>query len=505
MKPLIETGRRVLAGLVLAAGLTLVAPGVALADWARATSPHFEVYGEGPHDRLKAYVERLEVYDALLRSYHAVDPNQPAPPRLKIYLVHGTPLLHVVVPTLGAQVSGFYHAGPNDTYAMAIANPESEYVLRHEYAHHFMMQTFPAAYPAWLVEGYAEYFSTAEVTTDRVRYGVPGIRGANLADLQWVPFDRLLTVRPFELGTFREQAAYYAEAWIITHYFMSDAGRRSQLDAYLRQIGQGVEPVQAMETATGMSVARLQQTVLAYSRGSVPVYTVPAASFGRPEVTVEDLSPGEDALLLEDQRVTDGVSRADAAGELDRVRRLAAPFPDDPFARRALARAETTLGDLAVGQTLLNGLLAATPADAEVLRLLAANRVKAAKADDADRAALLHEARGYLVRALDAAPDDYRTLYAIGRLRRTAADFPTNNDIRVLHSALVLAPQVGQIRLDTAAAYLARGGGAIAADLLQPLANSPHEGAEVERARAMLAAIRAGSPVPEETPADDGE
>ena len=34
-------------------------------------------------------------------------------------------------------------------------------VLFHEYAHHFMLQYAPAAYPAWYVEGFAEVVSTA--------------------------------------------------------------------------------------------------------------------------------------------------------------------------------------------------------------------------------------------------------------------------------------------------------------------------------------------------------
>src|SRR5690606_17382921 len=33
-------------------------------------------------------------------------------------------------------------------------------VLKHEYAHHFMMQYFPGAYPGWYVEGYAETVAT---------------------------------------------------------------------------------------------------------------------------------------------------------------------------------------------------------------------------------------------------------------------------------------------------------------------------------------------------------
>ena len=45
-------------------------------------------------------------------------------------------------------------------------------VLFHEYAHHFMLHHFPAAYPAWYVEGFAEFFSVVAFPQDgSIEYG----------------------------------------------------------------------------------------------------------------------------------------------------------------------------------------------------------------------------------------------------------------------------------------------------------------------------------------------
>ena len=39
-------------------------------------------------------------------------------------------------------------------------------MLKHEYVHYFMMQHFPAAYPRWYVEGYAELLATLRLNED---------------------------------------------------------------------------------------------------------------------------------------------------------------------------------------------------------------------------------------------------------------------------------------------------------------------------------------------------
>jgi hypothetical protein len=54
----------------------------------------------------------------------------------------------------------------SDDYAMS-----ADVVLQHEYTHHFMNQYGNGAMPAWLVEGLAEYFSTANVDGEQVRLG----------------------------------------------------------------------------------------------------------------------------------------------------------------------------------------------------------------------------------------------------------------------------------------------------------------------------------------------
>ena len=106
-------------------------------------------------------------------------------------------------------------------------------MLFHEYAHHFMWQYAANAYPAWYIEGFAEYFATARFERRRIDLGnfSPG-RIASIVQGNWLPMDRVLFGQPRELD--REgMARYYAQSWLIAHYFYSTAERQAALRRYL--------------------------------------------------------------------------------------------------------------------------------------------------------------------------------------------------------------------------------------------------------------------------------
>ena len=151
--------RRILAAIGgLAAMLVLAAPGVASADWVKAESARFIVYGAGDERDVRAYAEKLEGFEEILRAYHGMAPNrrrrassrstgrgrQPAEPgqagrRRRPRAASTRPAWRGCTPWSAA------------TYG-------DDFILFHEYTHHFMHQHFPYGYPAWVVEGYAEYF-----------------------------------------------------------------------------------------------------------------------------------------------------------------------------------------------------------------------------------------------------------------------------------------------------------------------------------------------------------
>ncbi|WP_419320740.1 tetratricopeptide repeat protein [Caulobacter sp. ErkDOM-E] len=482
--------------------------------WLKAESPRFIVYSDGDERLLRDYVVKLELFDTLLRHLHNM-PLDGAPPRkLSIFLIRERAQFDVVWPGMPSSVSGFYTSSVGDIFAMAIRSRDDNTVVQHEYVHHFMLQYFPYGYPAWLVEGYAEYFGSAEVGRDTIAIGRNTGRGGNLEDIAWAPVRSVLAKRPYELkGT--DRAMFYAEAWLMTHYFMSDPVRYQQLTAYMKAVGSGDDPVKAMEAASGLSAEALQAKLRDYMRVKIQVVTHTLKGLPAPPVEVTALSKASDDLLLADFSLRrfglanddDEDEDEDSEGALEaraearslrakwRVAFLAdiqvraARYPGERLAELVLARAELALGDPEKGRVLIDAFTQARPDDAEGLELAGLARLAAGDRDEDHRAALYKEAGQLLGQAYKLDPTRYQTLYGYARSRSLDPKYPTPNVMAVLEEAQALAPQVSQITLATAQAMMLRDRDDEAAALLGPVANSPHGGAEAARARAMLKAL----------------
>src|SRR5688500_17306550 len=92
----------------LAALLTLGAPGAALADWVRAESDSFVVYGAGDERAVRAYAAKLEAFDDILRAYHGMAPDQAATRKFEVYLVASANQLRRIKPDANDSMGGFY-------------------------------------------------------------------------------------------------------------------------------------------------------------------------------------------------------------------------------------------------------------------------------------------------------------------------------------------------------------------------------------------------------------
>jgi hypothetical protein len=162
---------RWLAG-ALAAGMLW--PSMASADWLRAETDRFIVYSRGREAPLRSYAAKLMTFDAVLRAMSPT-PKQPLDRKLEVYLVGSQSELRRVRPNLPSTTRGFYTAGVRGTFAIAASGGadgvDTDDVLFHEYGHHFMLENFPAGYPGWFIEGWAEYFMATEIVGETVKVG----------------------------------------------------------------------------------------------------------------------------------------------------------------------------------------------------------------------------------------------------------------------------------------------------------------------------------------------
>jgi tetratricopeptide (TPR) repeat protein len=476
----------------IAALLAWAAP--AQARWLEAETPHFTVYSDGTEAKLREFARLLEDYDALLRLLTGT-PAEAAPTRLRVYLVRGPGALREVrdVPST---VAGMYVAAPGGSAAFAIRRDsggefgiEGEDVVLHEYAHHFMTQHYPYAYPAWYVEGFAEYLMTADFSPTRIEIGrfAPN-RGIWLAQRQWISAEDLLTKRVGELRG-DDRAMFYAQAWLAVHYINRTPGKLAALRAYLKALGAGTPAPEAFRAGFGTDFAGFQRELRRYAGGRM-TYTAfdRAAAAAAAPLTLRALPPAADDLLLPLASLRAGVGERWKAERLAQVRRDAARHPGDAFAERVLALAEAQLGDPAAAIGVADRLLARDPADPEAL-LAKATALAGQARDAADPRAALAQARQHFVRANKAAPNQVPILYGYA-LAQLQGGRPNRNILDVLLLCRRLAPQVTEIGLLTAHVAMTQGEFEAAENILRPIAYNPHGSELAAAAMRMIEAAR---------------
>lgn len=475
--------------------LLLALPVSAHAEWLLAETPHFRVYSEGPRKRLVEQAALLEDFHGLLQGRTGRGPPANAP-RLDVFLVDR---LEDATPwrKMGPNIAGYYRADRGRISVVAVDkdgdNPPAEsgntelsgqQILLHEYGHHFLLGTAGIAYPAWYVEGFAEYFSTAQFGRDAIEIGrISPNRGIWLAGANWLPMEKLLARTP-ALDRGSESAMFYAQSWLLTHYLFRTPGMRDKLVAYLTATASGADSVEAFKAHIDPDLAGFQHKLRRYL-DDTSFSRMPRSSGTPADIRVTELPPSADALLMRLVSLEHGLaeSRTDAALTDIRQRAAAAPAGDG-LAARTLALAELQRGNRAEARTMIDKLLTEAPDDPDLLRW----RAQAAGAGTEGFA----EARRYLTRAFAAAPNDWRTLHAYARLfQPTRRPLPTHA-LDVLLRAHELAPQVTEVVLDTAVALAQAGRMGDAATVLEPLAWSPHGGQAAELAERLLAKARAG-------------
>lgn len=463
--------------------------------WLRAESPSFVVYADSSEARLRELVEDLESFDALMRRLTEA-PAERSPTRLEIYVFRGPGSFSEAFPGVGSTVRGVYSADVDiiasyaifrDTYGL-----DAQDVLFHEYAHHFMYHYFANAYPAWYVEGFAEFVQTAAFERNRIVLGRSSQARADwLFAGSWLPMERLLTR---DLDDNEDVAKFYAQSWLLTHYLFTTPGKMEQFRAYVRALRLGGDAIGSFAEAFGVTPAEMQSELRRYLRRnpSALALTRPTA-VTHEAVTIATMPRSADTLLPISTRVRRGASGEDATRLLSRVRELVGPAPEDRFALITLANAEATLGDISRARTLLEVHVEAYPNDVEALYLLGFTYVREARdaksGDQArERSRLYAHARRYFVRAHRLDPNHVPTLcrYAETFSESAQTQVEAENTLNILLLARQLAPQVDEISINAASALMGHNRHAEAIPILRALAYDPHAGGNADTAQRML-------------------
>lgn len=479
---------RLLAVLVL-----FLLPQPLLAAWYKATSGHFTVYGEGSAESVRDYAEKLEKFEAVLAARTGLRTEANAN-RLVVFLVKGTDAVGKQMGVRGTNIAGFYSPRLWGTIAVVPRRSgdggendlSSQTVLFHEYAHHFMLQNAPVAYPRWYSEGFAEYFSTTAFKPDgTVQFGYPAKhRYYGLATLPPFSVQQLLVPDDREM-TDEETEAFYGWSWLLTHYLNFDPARKGQLTTYLKAFAGGTPPSVAATMAFGPT-DKLQKSLTAY-RNARRLSYVEWRGFKLPEggVAVKALTPSQNAAMPMYMRTfrpsRDKVEVGDAVAE---ARKLVEQYPKEPMALDALAEFELDAEQYDAAERANAAALAIQPNDARLL--LRSARIGIARLGTGGDATQWKAVRSLIVKANRAAPNDPFPLWEYYRWHHRAGAAMSPTAIDGLRRAVQLAPQVSELRFALGGEDLRGGDEATARRTLAPLLNDPHSAEVRQAAQALL-------------------
>ena len=207
--------------------------------WTYAASEHFEAYATGGDRKAREALTYFERVRAFFAQFLGLSPQTARPTRLIIF--SGDKQFAPYSP--GPLTAAFYQSGPDRDYIVMQSLDEDSYpIVVHEYAH-LIVKHSGAAYPLWLNEGLAEFFSTLEPEGGRMSVGkVPTDRLLYLSDgVSMMELDRLFGVKhdsPEYVGR-SHAGVFYSQSWALTHMLLVDDRYRPKSSQFLRQIEAG--------------------------------------------------------------------------------------------------------------------------------------------------------------------------------------------------------------------------------------------------------------------------
>jgi hypothetical protein len=419
------------------------------AEWREATSNNFVVYTQGSEQDARDFAGKLEKFNYVLRRYHNV--REPAQvPRFRVFLLESIDAVQRMADLRG--IGGYYIPDARALMFVGTQNAAThrgikpEAILFHEYVHHFMFQYFPATYPVWYSEGYAEFWGSIQFLENNVvEVGAfQDMRFRSFVQGRWVPMSQLLTAHAY--ADVPDIDLLYSEGWLLNRYMFENNERRAQLQAYLRDINAGMSYRDAMNRNFGENGSALNSELFDYAgRGHYNVVRLPFRALDVGQINVRTLRPAEQALLEQEIKLSQGVRQTEIAERAATIRNIAARFPNDPYALALVAEAEQLAGNIPAAMAAADHWLQIEPNNARALMRKGKLQVAVLAANRSTDQAAWAAARRYLIRAMDAAPNDPLPHLAFYESFTAQGVMPPDIAQNALYTAHELAPSDSEI------------------------------------------------------------
>lgn len=479
----------------IAAGLSTPAN----AAWHVAESKHFVIYSDEDPDRLREFATRLEKFDKALRLSRGMeDPPLTQSRRLTVFVVRNDTAIEQLIGFSGAR--GLYIGRAGGSFAFVPRKSGdgsrfdlgSESVFFHEYAHHIQLQQANGMLPVWFVEGFAEFFATAQIQTDgSVLIGsVPLYRGWGLQDNPANLSLEQVVGQAFKGLDGGQTERLYALGWLLTHYLTFEASRKGQLEKYLTSIQKGVPPLDAAKYAFG-DLRVLNRELGQYKKVRLTTVEVAARALAIDQIAVRPLGTGEAAIMNTRIRSARGVDKFDAPRVASNARKVAQAYPADASVQTALAEAELDAQNLVAADIAAGRALALKPNLVPALMLKGRAQLALAKKNGAS--ANWPAIRQWFLDANKLDTENAEALMTFYETFAAAGQRPTKNAVDALLYAQALAPQDEDLRLAAFRQLVTDKRIAEAKSVFAPIAFRPHGSNKWRRlSDGVLAALNSG-------------
>jgi hypothetical protein len=448
--------------LLLALVLLLATP--AQAKWYEATSSNFTVYSDGSERDARDFAAELERFHYVLRVYHGIR-TPPSPNKLRVFLLSSVGAVGRMAG--GDGIAGYYipdaralmlvgtHGGTARSNDIRSGRYESdidaESILLHEYSHQFIYYYFPATYPTWYQEGFAEFWGATRFLPDNVvEVGRPvNYRFDSFQPGRWLSVGKLLSAQNY--ADVPEIDLLYSEGWLLVSHTFQNRQRREQLQRYLGLINGGKPYAAAAEEAFG-DLGQLNSELFDYGDGGrFNVLQLPFRELPEGDIATRELRPAEQALLTYEIRLAQGsISGREIGDFANDVRGIAARFPEDPFALALLTEVERLASNGEAAAAAAARWSAAAPQDGRALMYQGLLEIDALRAASSTDQAAWDAAREPLRRAMQLAPNDPLVLEAFYNGFALQNVLPPDDAQNALYTAMELAPGDEELRYKVA-------------------------------------------------------
>ncbi len=485
------------------AGASLMTASAAYADWWKASTGHFTVYSESDRDDAEAFARRLERFDNALRTLQNMPIVAAASDASKVTVFRfgDTDDIAKLAGAPGSGIAGFYipRAGDSVLFTPFRENIapragsilrrsdhdlDAESVLKHEYTHSFMLQNFPATYPGWYVEGFAELYATIALKDDGTFHvgDPPQYRARDFATLGLLPVKRMLDLEQKLSGL--EQYQFYSSGSLLAHYLNFEPKRRGQLARYLKSLEQGGNSLESAEKIFG-DLGALDKELSKYRKGRLYGYDVKPGNYVPPKVELHQLSSSEEDVMRARLRLARGGDKKENTDIASDIESLATHYPDNLEAQLVVAQANVDARRFGLALVAASRALALEPNSLEANLYKGMAYIEQGKTDPEAFAM----ARPFLVQASAIDPRDPRPLIQYYLSYYEAKKPIPENAIVGLEKAYDFASYDEDYRLILARQLLDENKGKLVKSVLAQIAFSAHRSSKENKPATIIELI----------------